>query len=386
MSASNWSVPETEVLAAAREALTSGRPAALATIIDVRGSAYRRPGAKMVIPEGGGGIGSITAGCLEDEVRSLAGEVLAEGESRVETFDLMGDDDVWGLGVGCNGVIDILLEPLTEDYQSVLSAFESGTDVAVCTVLESNADEIQKGDRAQYTEQGFTEVSGVWPDWLVNATREPADTLASRGTAETITIENAGESTTVFIDGIAAPSELFVFGTGHDVEPVCELAQNADFRVTVVGFRGASTTEERFPAADRVLSTSPGRIHEDLTFDENTYAVVMTHNFIDDRLTIDALLDSSVSYVGLMGPRERFEEMQEDFAEEDRTFSEEELQKLYTPAGLDLGGDTPYQIAHSIVSELLVVKNDRTPRHLEAREGPIHERVELNASEAKADD
>jgi xanthine dehydrogenase accessory factor len=387
MSASNWSVPETEVLAAAREALTSGRPAALATIIDVRGSAYRRPGAKMVIPEGGGGIGSITAGCLEDEVRSLAGEVLAEGESRIETFDLMGDDDVWGLGVGCNGVIDILLEPLTEDYQPVLSAFESGTDIAVCTVLENDTDETQKGDRAHYTvEQEFTEVSGTWPDWLVNATREPADTLSSRGTAETVTIENAGDSTTVFIDGIAAPPELFVFGTGHDVEPVCELAKNTDFRVTVVGFRGASTTEERFPAADRILSTSPGRIREDLTFDENTYAVVMTHNFIDDRLTIDALLDSAVSYVGLMGPRERFEEMQEDFAEEDRTFSEEELQKLYTPAGLDLGGDTPYQIAHSIVSELLVVKNDRTPRHLETREGPIHERVELSSSEAQADD
>jgi xanthine dehydrogenase accessory factor len=386
MSASNWSVPETEVLAAAREALTSGRPAALATIIDVRGSAYRRPGAKMVIPKGGGGIGSITAGCLEDEVRSLAGEVLDEGESRVETFDLMGDDDVWGLGVGCNGVIDILLEPLTEDYQSVLSAFESGTDVAVCTVLESDADETQMGDRAHYAEQEFTEVSSTWPDWLVNAAHEPADTLASRGTAETVTIENADESTTVFIDGIATPPELFVFGTGHDVEPVCELAKNTDFRVTIVGFRGASATEERFPAADRILSTSPGRIREDLTFDENTYAVVMTHNFIDDRLTIDAILDSPVSYVGLMGPRERFEEMQEDFAEEDRTFSEEELQKLYTPAGLDLGGDTPYQIAHSIVSELLVVKNNRTPRHLETREGPIHERVELSSSEVKADD
>jgi xanthine dehydrogenase accessory factor len=389
MSASNWSVPETEVLAAAREALASGRPAALATIIDVRGSAYRRPGAKMVVPEGGGGIGSITAGCLEDEVRSLAGEVLTEGTPRVETFDLMGDDDVWGLGVGCNGVIDILLEPLTEDYQSVLSAFESGTDIAVCTVLESDADEIQRGDRIHYAEEEFTEMSGAWPDWLVNATREPAETLASRGTAETVTVENSAsenredsetesERTTVFIDGIATPPELFVFGTGHDVGPVCELAKNTDFRVTVVGFRGASATEDRFPAADRILSTSPGRIREDLTFDENTYAVVMTHNFIDDRLTIDAILKTPVSYVGLMGPRERFEEMQEDFSDEDRTFSAEELQKLYTPAGLDLGGDTPYQIAHSIVSELLVVKNGRTPRHLEAREGPIHERVELS--------
>lgn len=389
MSASNWSVPETEVLAAAREALDSERPTALATVVDVRGSAYRRPGAKMVIPEDGGGIGSVTAGCLEEDVRSLAADVLASDEPRLTTFDLMGDDDVWGLGVGCNGVIDILIEPLSERYRPVLSAFTSGNSIASCTVLESDiGDEhknedrgVQLGDRAYYTTE-FTRASGAWPDWLAHAVREPAETLASQGTAETVTIENDGstDSATVFIDGVAAPPELFVFGTGHDVEPVCELAKNADFRVTVVGFRGASATEDRFPAADRVLSTSPGRLRENeaLTFDENTYAVVMTHNFIDDRLTVDELLSTSLPYIGLLGPRERFEEMQAEFTEEGRSVSADEQQRLYTPAGLDLGGNTPYQIAHSIVSELLVVKNDRTPRHLKAREGPIHERVELD--------
>ncbi|MFC6962117.1 XdhC family protein [Halocatena marina] len=152
--------------------------------------------------------------------------------------------------------------------------------------------------------------------------------------------------------------------------------------MTVVGFRGASATEDRFPAADRVVSTSPGRLREDLTFNENTYAVVMTHNFIDDRLTVDELLSTNVPYIGLMGPRERFEEMQDDFAEEEQAKTPNELQNLYTPAGLDLGGDTPYQIAHSIVSELLVVDNNRAPRHLKAREGPIHERVTLGSPQS----
>jgi xanthine dehydrogenase accessory factor len=388
MSASNWSVPEIEVLAAAREVLDAKQPAMLATVIDVRGNAYRRPGAKMVIPEDGSGVGSITAGCLEDEVRSLAADVLSAGEPRVETFDLMDDDDVWGLGVGCNGVIDILLEPLTETYRPVLSAFAAGEDIGICTVLESNADRdaVRRGDRAYY-DDGVIQTSGAWPDWLVQAVRELAATLTARGTADTFTIESDEDETgtgsvTVFVDGVAAPPELFVFGTGHDVEPVCELAKNVDFRVTVVGFRGANTTDERFPAADRVLSTSPGRVREELAFDETTYAVVMTHNFVDDRLTIDELLDTPIPYVGLMGPRERFEEMQEDFAEEGRSFSADELETLYTPAGLDLGGDTPYQIAHSIVAEMLVVKNNRTPRHLEAREGPIHERVELGVPES----
>lgn len=384
MTESTWSVPETEVFAAAHEALDTGRSAALATVVDVRGNAYRPPGAKMVIPEDGGGIGSVTAGCLEEDVRSLAADVLAADEPRVETFDLMGDDDVWGLGVGCNGVINVLIEPLSEEFRPILSAFKDGETIAACTVLETTGDDtaVQSGDRAYYDETGSTRLSGEWPDWLTGALREPADSVTAHGAAETVTIEAGADGTktaTVFIDGITPPPELFVFGTGHDVAPVCELAKNVDFRVTVVGFRGASTNEERFPAADRVLSTSPGRLQDELTFDENTYAVVMTHNFVDDRLTVEALLPTAVQYIGLMGPRERFEEMQTTVAEEsqDEGLSAENLHKLYTPVGLDLGGGTPYQIAHSIVSELLVVHNDRTPRHLKTREGHIHERLEI---------
>lgn len=380
MTRSSWSVPETEVFAAAREAIDTGRSAALATVVDVRGSAYRPPGAKMVVPEDGGALGSVTAGCLEEDVRSLAADVLTADEPRMETFDLMEDDDVWGLGVGCNGVIDVLIEPLTEEYRPVLSAFEAGETVAACTVLASDDAAVQLGDRAYYDGTEPTCLSGAWPDWLASALGEPADEIASQGAAETITIETDGDGTTatVFVDGITPPPELFVFGTGHDVAPVCELAKNVDFRVTVVGFRGASATEERFPAADRVLSTAPGRLRDELAFDENTYAVVMTHNFVDDRLTAEALLPTEVQYIGLMGPRERFEEMQTTVAEEGEGFPAEELHKLYTPVGLDLGGGTPYQIAHSIVSELLVVHNERTPRHLKTRDGRIHERLEID--------
>ncbi len=378
MSASEWSVPETEVLAAAAEMLESDREAVLATVIGVEGSAYRRPGAKMVLPEDGGGVGSITAGCLEDEVLALAQDVLASGTPRVETFDLTGDDDVWGLGVGCNGVITILLEPLDESYGPALDAHEAGNAIATCTVLDSEAPDVTAGGRAYYRE-GFEAQTGEWPDWLTDALEEAAAALAGEGKAETLDFRGVS----VFVDGLAPPPELYVFGTGHDVGPVVELAKKADFRVTVVGFRGANAKRDRFPKADDVVSTSPADVREALDLHEDAYAVLMTHNFIDDRLALDELVKSSLEYVGLMGPRKRFEEMQEDFAEEGRSFSDAELEKIYTPAGLDLGGGTPYQIAFSIVSEVLTVHNDRTPRHLKAREGPIHDRLEL---EATADD
>jgi xanthine dehydrogenase accessory factor len=112
-------------------------------------------------------------------------------------------------------------------------------------------------------------------------------------------------------------------------------------------------------------------------WDEDTYAVIMSHNFLDDRIALEALLETPVPYIGLMGPKKRFDEMTDDFAEEGRTFSEEEMERIYTPIGLSLGGDTPYQIAYSIVGELLAVAHDRTPEHLSRREGPIHDRVDL---------
>ncbi|MFB6131138.1 MAG: XdhC family protein [Salinigranum sp.] len=379
MTETNWSVPESDVLARARDVLDGEDRGVLATIIRVEGSAYRRPGAKMVIPEDGEGFGHITAGCLEDEVQRLAEEVLAEGEPRVVTYDLMpeddADDDVWGLGVGCNGVIDILLEPLDETYRPAIEAFDAGEDVGVLTVIDA-ADEDVVGARAYYDPESDEFSAGEsFPADQLDRLREPTAELTARGRAESVELGDL----TVFVDGLAAPSDLVVVGTGHDVGPIVEIGSLADFRVTVVGFRGANAKADRYPQADEVVSTSPARIREAHPFDEDTYVVVVTHNYVDDRLALDELLQTDVPYVGLMGPRERFNEMRADFDEEGRTFTEGELDRLYTPIGLDLGSGSPHGIALSIVGEALAVKNDREPRHLREREGTIHERIELSA-------
>jgi len=353
--------------------------AVLATVVDVEGSAYRRPGAKMVIAEDGDGIGSITAGCLEDEVIDLAEEVLAAGRPHVERFDLVGEDDVWGLGVGCNGIIDILLEPLDEGYRPVVGAYEDGEDLAVLTVLEGG-EASRRGDRtlARPDGDGSLDIDAPeWPDRLVEALAKPAGDLLATDTSDTLTVGHDGREVSVFVDAVSAPPDLVVFGSGHDVAPVASLASQVDFRVTVASFRGASATAERFPDADRVLSTSPAEIREAIEFDADTYAVVMTHNFIDDRIALSELLETPAEYVGLLGPRERFDELREDLREDGREFTAGELDRIYTPAGLDLGGETPFHIAQSIVAELTAVHFDREPRHLKEREGHIHERPSL---------
>ena len=395
MSESDWSVPEATVMSTAREVVESERHAVLATVVSVEGSAYRRPGAKMVVAADGEGVGSITAGCLEDEVIALAREVAETGQARVETYDLTADGDVWGLGVGCNGVIDVLLEPLDAGYRPAIEAFESGGELAVCTVLDSDGNgdsdsdddgdaDLAIGDRIFYdgTEGAF---SAAWPAELREELREPAASAAESGDSHAFTVEMDGESVRVFVDGVSTPPELVVFGTGHDIGPLVDLATKSDFRVTVLGFRGATATEERFPNADAVRSTSPADLGDAYEFDENTYTVVMSHNFIDDRLALEELLETDVPYIGLLGPRKRFEEMREEFAAEDRTFTPAERERIYTPIGLDLGSESPYEIAHSIVAELLAVHNDREPDHLSAREGPIHDREPLAGTGTEAE-
>jgi xanthine dehydrogenase accessory factor len=376
----DWSVPETAVMSAIERALDADDEAVLATIVDVEGNAYRRPGAKMVVSEAGAGVGSITAGCLESEVREMATEIRNAGGQRVERFDLTGDDDVWGLGLGCNGIIDLLFEPLTETYRRIVDAYQAGTDTVVVTVLDSETDAVAAADRLIAHDGDLTaadvDAGGKLPAWLVDALAEPVETLHATGQSDTITVERDGDSVQVFVDAITAPSELVIFGTGHDVGPVAELGRKMDYRVTVAGFRGGQTADDRFPNADRVVSTSPADVDETLDLDGDTYAVVMTHNFIDDQIAVETLLDTDVPYVGLMGPDERFQEILDAF---DGEITGADLDRIYTPIGIDLGGGTPYQIAMSILAEVEAVANGRDPKHLRERTSPIHERLEIEA-------
>ncbi|WP_336000454.1 XdhC family protein [Halorientalis halophila] len=371
---SDWSVPEADVIDGIRDTLVCDRSAVLATVVDVEGSAYRRPGAKMVVDADGEGVGNITAGCLEDEVRRIAADVLDAGEPRVETYDLMNDDeDVWGLGVGCNGIIDVLIEPIDESFRPVVEASEAGDDVATITVLDGDA---PAGSRAVYRPgSGFTDDEDL-PEWVRSGIRETVTDLLERDQSAAVTVEGDEGTATVFVDALTAPPKLVVFGSGPDVGPVTELAKNCDFRVTVVAFRGAAADPDRFPHADAVSSTSPSDLRSACEFDESTYAVLMTHNFVDDRLALESLLSTPVPYVGLLGPRDRFEEIREDLNGDGIDLDGRDRERIYTPVGLDLGSGTPYGIAHSIVAELLAVHNDRDPKHVRDREGPIHPRVD----------
>lgn len=365
----DWTSPETALFERMESMPTETEDAILATIVDVEGNAYRRPGAKMLL-DGEGSFGSITAGCLEDEVRMLAGPVLDDGRPRIETFDLMEDDDVWGLGMGCHGIIDILLEPLGPNFRPAVEAHRNRNPIAVVTVLDSSNDEVIPFERTFYRpEDGF---HASLPAGLPAEFEPTVETILQDGTSRTVSVETNDGTVTVFVDSITPPPELVVVGSGPDVDPVVELAWRNNFQCTVIGYRGGELDSDRFPAAD-VYSTSPRSVRSCHHFDDDTYVVIMTHNYVDDRLTVESLLETPVPYLALVGAQERADRLVEELHDEG-TLERNDVERIYAPAGLDLGGGSPNQIATSIVAELLSVHNDREPDHLRSRTAPIHER------------
>ncbi|MFB6228613.1 MAG: XdhC family protein [Halobacteriales archaeon] len=370
----DWLVPESGVMANTREALDADRPAVVATIAAVEGNAYRRPGAKMLIDDESG-VGSITAGCLEDEVVDIAQNVLETGQPRLERFDLT-DDAEWGLGLGCNGIIDLLLEPLDDRFRETLDRYADRRDGLALTVLD-DAGDVAMGDRGYAPEGDLSAVESL-PGWLVDGVRAPARDLYDREKSGVVTAERPDDDVDVFVDAVTAPPEMYVIGSGNDARPVSDLAAKANFRVTVVAVRGGRAETDAFPRAEQVVSASAPRIGDEFDLDEDSYAVLMTHNFVDDRLALESLLDTPVEYIGLMGPQERFDEMIKAFEAEGCELTDAELGRVYTPIGLDIGGGAPYQIAMGIVTEALAVHNDRTPQHLRQRKSPIHERATVS--------
>jgi xanthine dehydrogenase accessory factor len=369
-----WSVTASDLRAQLRACRDDGTAGALVTVADVEGSAYRRPGTKMLVTDDGAdAFGAVTAGCLEDPVRELAADVIAADTPRVEVFDLM-DDDGWGLGLGCNGIIDLLVEPLDASLDRALAGLADGEPVTLVTVLDGGV----IGSRTLLTDDGSRRAVPDREPVPETALADAADSIEQlHATGKTRTVEATadGRTVTLLVDSLQPVPELLLFGSQNDLVPLASLAADIGLRVAVHSPRGAFD-EGTVPAADRVVTGHPSSLADTVTAPAHTYAVVMSHNLIDDRIAVQTLLqETSVPYVGLMGPRERFTDLREGLAEDGTPLTETELDRLSTPVGLDLGGGEPTEIALSIVSEVLAVSNDREGGRLRDRTGPIHARV-----------
>jgi xanthine dehydrogenase accessory factor len=306
--------------------LARGETAAVATLIRLEGSSYRRPGAKLLIAQDGTLVGNVSGGCLEEDLRERGRRVQQTGRPERVHYDTGSDENVvWGLGLGCDGRLDLWLQPF------------------------------RPGDQAEVVAALLERLRGRTPFFLKLSMPEGRLELPVAG-------EAAGED---FVEHLEPPADLVVVGAGEDARPVVRLAAEAGFRVTVVDHRSAFLTPERFPAAQRLVAARPEKGLGDLPAHGQTLVILMTHAVALDRAWARLWADTSVSYIGLLGPQARR-------AEITRHLPPASLPRVYGPVGLDLGAEGAEQIALSILAEALAVRAGRDGGHLRARTAPLH--------------
>lgn len=351
--------------------------AVLATVVDVKGSSYRLPGAKMLIGEQGESYGTVSGGCLEADVLERAKRILKTGKPEIFVYDTTGDDDsVFALNMGCRGVVRILLEPISaagETAKFWWNCFVTRSGGAIATLISTgteNPDAIRK-NRLFISNERTTDLSDSnYPPQLAGDCLE----WINKGFSHSKIYETAAGVDEYFIDVVKPPLNLLIFGAGADAVPLCQTAKNIGWLVSVIDHRAAFATSERFPAADEIVVTRPENLDGKLTIDENTAAVVMTHNYEHDKNVLKFLLNSDAFYVGALGPKKRAENILGEWRAAGARFSSAQLDKLYAPVGLDIGADAPETIALSIVAEIQSVSANRSGGFLRKRKGSIYNR------------
>jgi xanthine dehydrogenase accessory factor len=331
----------------------AGRSAILATVVRVSGSAYRGPGARMLLCRDGVGVGLVSGGCLEADLAERARAVDESNASRTVVYDLRSPDDViWGLGLGCSGEIRVLLERLDaavdaahlEFLRASLDQRTSGVMAVAFSV--TGTDQARVGDR-WYLDADGTLLDARADDYATTGIVGEARRALRERRSRVATVACGAGRLEVLVEHIEPPIALFVFGAGADAAPLVHLAAGLGWDVTVADPRPAYARPERFPDARRVVLFDPEQIGSAVPrIDDRSASVVLTHNFLHDRRILEFLVDRGAPYIGLLGPLRRAQTL---------IAAVEGAQlggPIHGPVGLDIGAETPSEIALSILAEI----------------------------------
>ncbi|MFK2825714.1 XdhC family protein [Bacillus sp. B190/17] len=361
----------------------AGRRAAVATVVRVFGSAYRKEGAKMLVDESGKVTGTISGGCLEADVAESAKKVIESGIPILKMYAL-DEDVVWGLGLGCPGTIEVYIELVSDEqcnqqrkgtikmshhraFDAWLECIKKEKEGALATVLQTKGS--RQAGRLFIPKKGHP--IGTLGDSVVDSqVCHMVDRKLSESNPkpETIVFKGAQkEEVSVLIDVSIPPAALMIFGAGHDAIPVAKYGVSLGFKAIIVDPRLAYNSEERFPGAMRVLAETD-QFAKNLHIDRRTYIVVMNHHLERDQETLKFVLPSQAPYIGVLGPLSRRIRMMNAIEKEGIVFRNHQLKRMYSPIGLDIGAVTSEEIAVSILAEIVAVKNGHTGGFLQNSE------------------
>ena len=351
-----------------------GKNTALATVVKVRGSSYRSPGARMLITEEGRWYGSVSGGCLEGDVLRKARQVMREQQAITITYDTSEESNQnLGINLGCNGVIDILIEPIKSDGQplNTFHDLSSSTDpVAVATIFNSSALDgekliIKKGGLPIHEFKNSELTALVLPALVdVFATRK---SYINHYDHHDTTLE-------IFIELVQPTISIIIFGGGFDARPLSQLAKSLGWNVSVTDECVAHIAPLFFPTADKLSLCQREFIDRDFNVTSNTACILMSHNYEYDRDVLKKLLATNAPYIGILGPRKRFDKMLAEFKGQGIELGIIDMDRIHSPIGLDIAAETPDEIAVSIISEIQAKLHRRSGGFLKYRDAPIHER------------
>ena len=350
-------------------------PSALATLVRVKGSSYRKPGARMVFGREGARKGLISAGCLETDVIARVDSVLAGAMPQLAIYDMGSDLDlIWGTGMGCEGKVEVLLERVTrvQPWMPLCLRILEQRQVGVLATIFSSRGQTDHavGDRYVYQEgaKGSLPIDPLLREALQQAARKALE----RGTAAPTTLKVRESELDLLLEPLLPPFALWIYGAGEHGRPIAQLAKALGWFVGIVDHRPALATKERFPEVDRIVVGHPSESLPDLPFDERSAALVISHVYEKDKEALERLLTAPVAYLGLQGNRKRCARLLMELAETQGALDDRQRAKLYAPAGLDLGCESPEAIALSMLAEIQAVLTGFPGGHLRDRSGAIH--------------
>ena len=371
-----------DIIAAFERAGQAGKRAALATVVHVNGSSYRRPGARMLVTNDGELTGAISGGCLEGDALQKAMFALHRRTSMLVTYDTTDEDDAkLGAQLGCNGVIQVLFEPIDsgdpKNPIELLKMIAAVRQYAVLITLFSLKD--KRGPQlgtCVLLRRGELLSAGKENGQLLELLRQDAVRIMSEKMSAFRNYVSPAYDLTAFIEYVSPTVSVVVIGAGNDVVPLVKMADVLGWKTTVVDGRPSLARPERFTPSCQVLVSKPERVLDQIMIDEETVVLLMTHNYNYDLAMLRALIPRKVRYIGSLGPRAKLDRMLDEIRDEGITVPPVQLGHLYGPSGLEIGAETPEEIALSILAEIKAVLAKKTGGSLRENEDVIHPRGE----------
>jgi xanthine/CO dehydrogenase XdhC/CoxF family maturation factor len=358
---------------------------ALVTVVHLDGSSYRRPGARMLVNDDGRITGAISGGCLEGDALKKALFAISEQKNTLFTYDTSKEDDSeMGIHLGCEGLIQVLFESIDSEKEEnpiqLLSKALAVRQKAVLVTLFDldNNQNVQYGTCLLLEENGT--LSGKIPlQQFEDVVLKDITDVMQNGESVFKQYKSGDVSVTAFFEFLHPPVSLVVLGAGNDAIPLMKFADVLGWDFRIVDRRDTHANKERYPTASQILVANPDVALEHLAYDNRTFFVLVTHSYKCDYYMLKSLCAAAVPYIGILGPKKKLHRMLEEIQHNEGIhLNADKVATIYGPTGLDIGAETPEEIALSIIAEIQAVLTGKMGGMLKTKNEVIHSRDSLD--------